>query len=419
MSIKMTTLPSGLRVLTDTIEGVDSVALGAYFAVGTRHEDMSENGIAHLVEHMMFKGTTTRSARNIAETIEGIGGQMNAYTSREVTAYYFHILKDFVPLTIDVLADMLQRSVYDAGELDRERGVIIQEIGMNADTPDDVVGDDFQLTAYPNQTLGAPILGLSNVVAAMPRDAVVKYVKTHYTPRSTVISAAGAIDHDDFVRLVSDAFSELPLDTGAGFEPARYVGGECRTDKDHEQAHILLGFQGIERTDPGYYNVVALAHILGGGMSSRLFQEIRENRGLVYNIHAFHSAYRDDGIFGVYAGTGPDSIAELIDVLSRELIQFAGSVTEIEIDRTRAQLKSSLLMGRESMMTRADQNAKHLIFHNRVLNTDDLRGRIDAISADEISTLARRIFVTHPTLAALGPIGQLVDYDTLRGKLVA
>ncbi len=417
MTLHMTILPSGIRVLTDTVDGMDTVALGAYFAVGTRHEDMSENGIAHLVEHMMFKGTSTRSARQIAETIEGIGGQMNAYTSREVTAYYFHVLKDFVPLTVDVLADMVQHSVFDAAELDRERGVIIQEIGMYADTPNDVVGDDFQLTVYPDQTLGAPMLGRVDVVAAMPRDAVIRYVRTHYTPGSVVISAAGAIAHDDFVALVSAAFTDLPPDTGVGFAPARYVGGVCRTDKDLEQAHILLGFQGIKRTDPHYYNVVALAHILGGGISSRLFQEIRENRGLVYDIQAFHSAYRDDGVFGIYAGTGADNIAELMNVLADELNKFAGSVTDIEIERTRAQLKSSLLMGRESMMTRADQNAKHLIFHGRMLDPDDLRTRIDLISANGISDVARQIFKTKPTLAALGPIGQLADYDTLREKL--
>jgi predicted Zn-dependent peptidase len=419
MTLHMTRLPSGIRVLTDTVAGMDTVALGAYFAVGTRHEDMAENGIAHLVEHMMFKGTKKRSSRQIAETIEGIGGQMNAYTSREVTAYYFHVLKDFVPLTIDVLSDMIQNSVFDAGELDRERGVIIQEIGMNADTPDDVVADDFQLTIYPDQTLGAPILGRADVVAAMPRQAIERYVHTHYTPKSTVISAAGAIAHDDFVDMVSERFDHLPQDTTASFAPARYVGGDYRTNKELEQAHILLGFQGIKRTDPHYYNVVALAHILGGGMSSRLFQEIREKRGLVYNIHAFHSAYRDDGVFGVYAGTGADSIAELMDVLTRELIQFAGSITDAEIDRTRAQLKSSLLMGRESMMTRADQNAKHLIFHERLLNPDDLRARIDLISGDDISNMARQIFNTTPTLAALGPISQLVPYDVLREKLTA
>jgi predicted Zn-dependent peptidase len=267
--------------------------------------------------------------------------------------------------------------------------------------------------------LGAPILGRAEVVAAIPRDAVARYVQTHYTPRSTVISAAGAIAHNDFVKMVSDAFGDLPNDTGASFAPARYVGGDHRTDKELEQAHILLGFRGIKRTDPGYYNVVALAHILGGGMSSRLFQEIREKRGLVYNIHAFHSAYRDDGVFGVYAGTGADSIAELIDVLTGELKRFAGSITETEIDRTRAQLKSSLLMGRENMMTRADQNAKHLIFHDRLLNPDDLRARIDLISADAISDITQGILKTTPTLAALGPITQLMSYDTIREQLAA
>lgn len=419
MTIQLTTLPSGLRILTDTVDTVESVALGAFFGVGTRHEDMAENGLAHLVEHMMFKGTPTRSAQRIAEDIEGIGGHMNAYTGREITGYYFHVIKDHVPLTLDVLADMLQNSTFDPGELERERGVILQEIGMNADTPDDLIYDYFQEIAYPGQTLGAPILGRAEIVSSMPREAIARYVRTHYTTGNMVISAAGNIEHDDFVKRVTDLFGKIPTDTPPRFSPAQYAGGDKREEKDLEQAHILLGFRGVARGDDRYYLAVALAHILGGGMSSRLFQEIREKRGLVYNIHAFHSAYHDDGNFGIYAGTGGDRLTELMETLIRELKNTTGTITATEIDRTQKQMKANLLMGREGMTTRADQNAKHLLFHNRVLSTDDLRARIDRISAQGVSDLAAEIFSSTPILAALGPLGQLAGYSALQKKLAA
>jgi predicted Zn-dependent peptidase len=419
MPVQYTALQNGIRVLTDTSPHVDSVAMGAFFGVGTRNENMTQNGVAHLVEHMMFKGTRTRSALDIAETIEGIGGHMNAYTSREATAYYFHILKDDVAQTLDVLSDMLQHSIFDATELDRERGVIIQEIGMNNDTPEEVVVDMFQETAYPGQTLGAPILGLAHVIETMPRGAIVDYVRTHYTPKNLVISAAGNIDHDTFVTMVERAFTSLPTDTPHTPVPAQYTGGDTRAVKDLEQAHIFVGFEGLKRRDPRYYDAVALAHILGGGMTSRLFQEIREKRGLVYSTYAFHSAFHDSGTFGVYAGTGEDKIPELMDTLMIEFQKIRDAVSDTEIARTKHQMKSSLLMGRESMTTRADQNAKHLMFHDRVLDTDDLRTRIDAISGDGIITLARQFLATPPTVAALGPIAPLLGYEELKAKLIA
>ncbi len=417
MTIQLSTLPNGLRILTDRVDTIDSVALGAYFGVGTRNEDMTENGLAHLVEHMMYKGTPTRSAREIAEEIEGIGGHMNAYTSREVTGYYFHVLKDDVRKTLDVLADMLLRSTFDPGELERERQVILQEIGMNADTPDDLIYDFFQERAYPNQTLGAPILGRADIVANMPRDAIVRYVRSHYTASNMVLSAAGNVDHANFVAQATELFGALPESTVQHYAPAAYQGGEHRTEKELEQAHILLGFHGISRTDPRYYQAVALAHILGGGMSSRLFQEVREKRGLAYNIYAFHSAYRDDGTFGIYAGTDPARVGELMSTLVDNLNAFPGSVLPHEIDRTKSQLKSSLLMGRESMTTRADQNAKHLIFHGRVLNTEDMRTRIDQISVGAVTDLARTIFASPPILTGLGPLSEFVPYSVLREKI--
>jgi predicted Zn-dependent peptidase len=413
MTLQMTTLDNGLRVVTDTVTSVDSVALGAYFAVGTRHETMEQNGLAHLVEHMMFKGTGRRTASQIAETIEGIGGHMNAYTGREVTGYYFHVLKDHVPLTLDVLADMIQGSVFDPKELERERGVILQEIGMTADTPDDLIYDVFQTVAYPGQTLGAPILGDVERVTSMPRSAIIDYVRQFYTPARLIISAAGHIDHDDFVAQVVALFTALPANTQAAYRPAAYQGGEDRRAKDLEQAHLMLGYRGIARTDPRYYQAVALAHILGGGMSSRLFQEVRERRGLAYSIHAFHSAYRDDGTLAIYAGTGETQVAELIGAVTDILSTYANSISEAEVTRTQQQLRANLLMARESMATRADQNAKHLMFHDRLFDADELRARITALTPANIGALAREILATPLTLAALGPIDQLPAYEKI------
>lgn len=417
--IQKTTLQNGLRILTDRSDAVDSVAMGVYFGVGTRNEDLHENGIAHLVEHMMFKGTKTRNALDIVQAIENVGGQMNAFTSREITGYYLHMLKDDVMMGVEILADMLQNSVFDPAELERERQVILQEIGMAIDTPDDLVFDHYQQTAYPGQTLGAPILGSAAIVAGMPRAAIERYVRDLYTPKNMVISAAGNVRHDEFVAAIERLFVHLPADSVQHPAPANYQGGEVRTPKDLEQAHVILGFRGISRSDARYYDVVGLAHILGGGMSSRLFQSIREQRGLVYNIYAFHAALRDDGQFAVYAGTGPDRLDELMKVLPGELKATQLTITRAEIDRTRAQLKANLLMGRESMTTRADQNARYLIHHDQVIDTDVLRARIDAITIESVQAIARTVFAGTPTLAALGPIGRLPKYEEIAGAMAA
>jgi predicted Zn-dependent peptidase len=419
MTQRLTTLPNGLRVLTDSIDSVESVALGAYFGVGTRNEDMAENGIAHLVEHMMFKGTTTRTARQIVEEIEGVGGQMNAYTGREVTGYHFHVLRDHVGLALTILADMLQFTTLDESELERERQVILQEIGMVADTPDDLVFDYYQARAYPNQSLGTPILGTAEIVSNIPRATIARYIKDLYTPQNLVISAAGPIDHDSFVADVARLFASLPPSSEHAWAKAAYQGGEVRTPKDLEQAHVILGFRGVARTDPNYYNAVALAHILGGGMSSRLFQTIREERGLVYSIYAFHSALRDDGQFAVYAGTDPERLDELMSAVGAELQKIKTTITDVEINRTRAQLKANLLMGREGMTTRADQNAKYMLFHNQILDTNELRRRIDTIDRDKIMALSAQIFATSPTLSALGPIDKLPSFDVIKESINA
>jgi predicted Zn-dependent peptidase len=420
MSIQSTTLKSGLRVVTDTVETVESVALGVWCDVGTRHEDMAHNGVAHMVEHMMFNGTTTRTSKDIVQQVESVGGQMNAYTSREVTAYYVHLLKEDAPLALDVLSDMVQRSNFPNEDLEKERDVIIQEIGMTNDTPDDLIFDFYQETAYPDQALGAPILGTASIIENMSKDTLFSYVNNFYTPKNLVISAAGNVSHDDMVRHVSDMFGDLPADQAGEFPKADYRGGEKREHKDLEQSHIVLGFQGVDRNHDDYYAAMLMSTVLGGGMSSRLFQEVREKHGLVYSVYSAHSAFQDDGQFEIYAGTGPDKLPKLIPVICDELQKMVQApVTEEELNRAKSQIRASVLMGRESMLSRVNRQAKHMINFNEEVDIDKILENISAVQISDIGRVAENIFSGVPTLAALGPLDNLESYDKIKARLAA
>lgn len=414
--IQLTTLDTGLRVITDRVDTVDSVALGVWAGVGARHETADVNGAAHMVEHMLFKGTQTRSAQDIVDTIEGVGGHMNAYTSREITSYHIHLLKEDASLALDVLADMYQRTTLPKDELEKERHVILQEIGMCNDTPDDLIFDLFYETAYADQAAGRSILGPAQGVKAMPRTALQAHIDGFYTAENTVICAAGHIDHDAFCDQVSSLFSELRPNAKASssYEPAAYTGGELRSDKpDLEQAHILLGFEGVPRSDPDFYAARALSGILGGGMSSRLFQEIREKRGLVYSVFAFHQVMQDTGQFGIYAGTGPSDLPELMPALREALVDIRTGVTEAELTRIKTQIKAGLLMGQESMMSRADTVAKSLLHKGKIYAPERVVRDIEALTRADLVRVADRIFSSSPTLAALGPLSELPDFNAL------
>lgn len=419
MSIAYTKLPNGLRVITDPVPAVESVAVGVWVDVGTRHEDLKDNGVAHMVEHMMFKGTPTRSAVQIAEQIEDVGGQMNAYTSREITSYHMHLLKEDLPLAMDVLSDLIQRPTMPDDEVERERGVILQEIGMTLDTPDDVVFDNYQETAYPAQALGAPILGTVDIIESMKRDTLQDYVRRFYTPSNLVVSVSGNTDHDTMLGLTEKLFTDLP--DNQDFDPpeASYEGGENRMEKELEQSHVVLGFEGVSRQDDDYYAAAVMSTIFGGGMSSRLFQEVREKRGLVYSVFAHHAPYQDAGQLLIYAGTGPDKLPELVPVLCDEIGKIQHEVTETELKRAKAQIRAELLMGRESMMRRANVQAKHLIHFGTVLDLDEKLQKLAAVNEDDIRRMAQRIFKSKPTLAALGPLAQLEDYDAITNRLAA
>lgn len=420
MTLQSTKLSNGLRIVTDTVAEVESVAMGIWCDVGTRNEDLAHNGVAHMVEHMMFNGTPNRTARDIVEQIESVGGQMNAYTSRETTAYYVHLLKDHAELALDVLSDMIQRPTFPDQEIEKERGVIIQEIGMTNDTPDDLVFDLYQETAYPKQALGAPILGTSDIIKGMKKETMFDYVNRFYTPQNLVISAAGNVTHDDMVSMSEKFFTDLPANSDEKLTSAAYQGGEHKSEKELEQTHIVMGFQGIKKTDPDYYKAVLLSTILGGGMSSRLFQQVREKHGLVYSVYSSHSAYVDDGQFEIYAGTGPDKLEKLVPVVCDELEKMIqDAVPETEMESNKNQLVASILMGRESMLSRANRQARHMISFDKDLDIQDLIAQIKNVTAADIQATARKIFSGAPTVATLGSSSKTDSYDQLQTRLAA
>ena len=420
MGIESTTLSNGLRVVTDTVDTVESVAVGVWVDVGTRHENMAHNGVAHMVEHMMFNGTPTRTSQDIVQRIEGVGGQMNAFTSREMTAYYVHLLKEDTELALDILSDILQRSTFPDHELEKERGVILQEIGMCNDTPDDLVFDLYQETAYPGQALGAPILGTAEIIQNMSKETLFDYVKGFYTPKRLVVSAAGNISHTDMVKYVEQYFGDLPVERDYQFANARYEGGEIRSEKELEQSHIVLGFRGVDHAHEHRHAALLLSTIFGGGMSSRLFQEVREKHGLAYSVYASHTAYQDDGQFEIYAGTGPDKLSQLVPVVCDEIQKIVQEdVSAEELARAKSQLRSGILMSRESMLSRTNRQAKYMINFNKEFDVQRLLDNINAVQLSDIRAVSQQIFGGKPTLAALGPLKDLEDYDKIQTRIAA
>jgi len=416
-AIQLTRLPSGLTVITERMDRVETVSFGAYVGTGSRHERHEENGVSHFLEHMAFKGTERRSATAIAEEIEAVGGHINAYTAREQTAYYVKVLKEDTALAADIIGDILTHSTFEPEELERERGVILQEIGQANDTPDDIIFDHFQHAAFPDQPLGRPVLGSEDGIRGMPRTTLMGYMKRHYAHSNTVVAAAGNLTHDAIVDLVQAHFADLPSDPPPAMPGASYQGGEFREDRDLDQVHIVLGFPSVGYGDPDYYPTLLLSTLLGGGMSSRLFQEIREKRGLVYSIYSFAAPYKDGGIFGIYAGTGESEAAELMPVTLAELRKVQSEVTEAELSRARAQVKASLLMSLESTGSRIEQLARQIQIHGRVIPVQETIGKLNAVTPSDIQRAAARHFRARPTLAAMGPAGQVPSVARIAEEL--
>ena len=415
--VKVTTLPNGLRVATDQMDSVETASLGIWTGIGTRHEPAEHNGVAHLLEHMVFKGTARRSARQIAEEIESVGGMLNAYTGREQTAYYAKVLADDAPLAVDILADILQHSIYDAEELQRERAVVLQEIGQAEDTPDDIIFDRFQEAAFPSQAMGRPTLGRSEIVRDLSRDVVAGYLQSRYRAPNMVLAAAGRVDHAQLVDLATKAFDRLPTGAAPISEAAAYQGGEHREDRELEQVHVVLGFDGLRYDHPDYYAGAVLSQLFGGGMSSRLFQEVREKRGLVYSIHSFSSSFTDSGLFGIYAGTGESEAAEMMPVICDEIAKLADSLDEAEVARSAAQLKAGILMSRESTSARCEHLANQLLLFGRPLTPAEIVAKVNAVGPTDVERVARQVFGSVPTLVSLGPVSRVPAYDEIRRRM--
>ncbi len=420
MSVETTTLDSGMTVLTHNMPHLESASLGVWVKSGSRSELPNEHGISHLLEHMAFKGTTSRSARDIAEAIEGVGGEVNAATSVEHTGYFARILKEDVGLAADIIADILQNSVFDKSELAREQQVIVQEIGAARDDPDDHVFDLFQGVSFPDQPIGRTILGTAESVRGFRPDAIRSYMDRNYTGDRMILAAAGNVDHDRLVRVAEERFAGLEPASKTQPEAARYVGGEERFETDHEQAHIVLGLEGRPYNSDGFYAVQVLSSILGGGMSSRLFQEVRENRGLCYSVYAFHWAFADSGVFGVAAATGGEEVSDLVTVVLDELRRAADTITDEEVVRVRNQIRAGLLMSLESPSARAGQIARQQILWGRIIPLDETVERINRITADRVRQVAHQMFDTDRiSIAGIGPVSGLPDHDTVVSRLRA
>ncbi|WP_158747595.1 pitrilysin family protein [Acidisphaera sp. L21] len=419
MSIRVSTLPSGLTVVTEQMDRVETVSLGAYVGAGTRNETEAENGASHFLEHMAFKGTERRTATAIAEAVEDVGGHINAYTAREQTAYYVKLLKEDLALGADIIGDILTHSTFAPEELERERGVILQEIGQANDTPDDIVFDHFQETAYPDQPMGRPTLGREAGIKDMKRDVLTGYMRRHYTTGNTVVAAAGNLDHDRTLALITEHFADLPQSTPPKAVPGLYGGGEFREGRDLDQVHIVLGFPAMAYNDPDFYPSMLMSTLLGGGMSSRLFQEIRERRGLVYSIYSFTAPALDGGLFGIYAGTGEEEAKELVPVTLEELRRVQVDANEDELRRARAQTKAGLLMSLESTGSRCEQLARQIQVFGRIVPVAETVAKIEAVTLADIRRAASRIFRGRPTLAALGPTDHVPHLVDIADRLAA
>ncbi|MBA3446709.1 MAG: insulinase family protein, partial [Pseudaminobacter sp.] len=418
MGVEVSRLSNGLTVATETLPSIESVALGVWVKSGARNERDDEHGMAHLLEHMAFKGTSTRSAFQIASQIEDVGGEINAATSVETTSFYARVLTDDMPLAIDLLADILQDSKFDPDELEREQHVILQEIGAAHDTPDDVVFDRFTETAYRHQTIGRSILGTPETVKSFTSAQLHAFMERQYGADDMVVVAAGDVKHDAFVREVEKRLGGFRAKSDSVMPTyAQYVGGDFREHRDLMDAQIILGFEGRAYHVRDFYASQVLSMILGGGMSSRLFQEVREKRGLCYSVYAFHWGFSDTGIFGVHAATGQSDIAELVPVIITELQRTGERILQEELERARAQYRAGLIMSAESPASRASQIARQLLLFGRPIGKDELMERLSALTIERLTDLSARLFSAKPTVTAVGPIGSLAPYEAVRDLL--
>lgn len=412
MSVEITTLGNGLRIVTHRMPHLETASLGMWVASGARHERKIEHGISHFLEHMAFKGTKRRSAQRIAEEIENVGGDLNAATSLETTSYFARVLRNDVGIALDILADILQDSQFARDELEREREVILQEIASSKDSPDELAYDLMQDGAFPGQPVGRPILGTAESVRRLGERHLRAYLAENYGARNMVLSAAGAVDHRAIVRQAEALFGGLKAHATIKAEPARYQGGFRHLAKPFEQNHVILAFESPAHDAPDFFAAQVMSGLFGGGMSSRLFQEARERRGLCYAIYSFAWGLSDTGIFGVHAATGPEQRLELMDVICAELKRLGDETpSDAEVRRSKAQIKAGILMSLESSGSRAEQMARQVLSYGRTLEPIELIERVEAVTGDDICTLAGRIVAGPATVSEVGTDAQSEDWQ--------
>jgi predicted Zn-dependent peptidase len=401
-------LPNGIRVVTERMHHVRSVAVGVWVDTGSRHEPMTHSGISHFIEHLVFKGTESRSAEDIAQAVDSVGGQMDAFTTKEHTCFYVTVLDEHLPLAADLLSDVLLHPRFAGDDIEREKTVVLQEFRMVEDTPDDLIHDLFAERVWPAHPLGRPILGDKKIVLALDPDTVRRYFREEYCPERITIAAAGHVEHDHLLELLGQRFEGFrtgcPLRDGVPPDLARQVE---LIDKPLEQVHFVMGGAGLAQTATDRYALFLLNTVIGGGMSSRLFQEVRERQGLVYSIHSGNAAFRDSGLFYIYAGTEPAHFGRVVDLVMQELRRVRDQgITADELGRAKANLKGNLMLSLESTSSRMSRVAKHELYFGRAFSLEEMLAAIEAVRLGDVEALIGRLLrATSLSLVALGPAG--------------
>ena len=416
MSVEIKILDNGIKIINDQIN-VESASIGVWIGAGSSHEKIDECGIAHMLEHMAFKGTKNRNAEKIAREIEDVGGDINAYTSKEVTAYYLKVLKDNAELGVDILSDIIRNSIFPKEEIERERGVIISEIGQSYDAPDDRVFENFTKTAYKNQPMGRPILGTKETVSGFKQSDLRLFLDSNYTPDNMVVSMSGNLNSGNIFKIVEEKFSEIKNNNIPKKVNSEWTSGFIAEDRDLEQTQLVFGIEGLKNIDIDRFSLRALSIILGGGMSSRLFQEIREKRGLCYSIFSFTQMQNSSGVFGFYAGTSPNDVDYLLEASLLEWKNITKYISPEELDRAKAQMKSSFIMGQESNSSRSEYFAKNMISFGKLIETKEVIANIENISINSVYNLGDKLLNSaKPVLSLIGPNAnslKKLDFSTI------
>ena len=418
MTIKLDKLSNGFQIVTEKISGIKTVSVGVWIKAGGRHERKDETGLAHFLEHMAFKGTKNRSSIDIVNQIEDVGGYMNAYTSREITNYYMRILPEDINLAIDILNDILSNSLFEENEINLERNVILQEIGQYADTPDEIIFDWLQDISYPNQPLGRPILGYNNLINTYNRKNLIDFTKKHYIPNKMVLCAAGDVVHEEIVDYANKLFGDMRK---CNIEPAmecKFVGGSSIKKKNLEQTHFTLSFESSSLKDEDIFASQIFSIILGGGMSSRLFQEVREKRGLCYSIYSTIEALSDTGMLTIYAGTSDDKINDLSKIIVDQIKKITNKITSDELKRSKSQIKSGILMSMESTPSRCERLSRSLITWDKIVSLDETIKKIEKVNIEDLKKIGKKICFSEKFSSVIyGSLQKGFDFSSLENDL--